>query len=803
MAGSAVPRTVTLDAVGPSIAAALAVDRSPGAGRPTVVVGCPGGTVDGVVAAARTALVEARSDLAIAEFAVLRSDRDSGGAFVRRNDLGVAATSGVVVPEAQWLPDDALSAIVELAATAPPGGPEPAPPLIVIHRHGLDRQAIGELRLRGSTRVIDVGLLDVDALVADGVEHAVAERLIARTGGAPDLVDLIDDDLAFSDEIVARLSVVDDEARRAAELLAFGLEAELLVRVDDAPGWPARVDAALGQLRVEGLLVGPGVPAGVATAVRAACPPGRRSALVETVVEHGPAGAAHDLAALLLDARDRSAFAGPLYVDAATGLATEEPERSLAFATAAVEAGIPPPDVAVPIALARLGVGDPSAAITALDDAAGPEAELARSVAWMALGDLASAADSAARSTSPPLGRWPELGLGNPTGSRAEVLDGSEAEAADRFAALLTEWWRADGMGVDEALDDLQRIATRARADRSSDRWPIAPELAAVLISARAGDLATAGRLAGRADLSTVHARTAVALVAWVEARRGHLDAAEEALGELADLSCSPHDRLVAAGARCAIAVREADGNGLAGAVADARLALDELAPHLHVLDVIADIAGAAARARVSVGDVLGRCERYADRDPDARASADVARARLVAALAGDDLAQIAEASRSVLDHHPGGDERWRRVAAILADPASADPAETVAVARELAETDASYEAARVCGVVALATSEADAARRLLRESRVWRATRRQVATAPGTDRSVVSLSEQEQRVGRMVLDGHTHKQVGAALFISPKTVEHHVAHIRTKLGCANRAEMMVALRDYLDGATA
>ena len=42
-------------------------------------------------------------------------------------------------------------------------------------------------------------------------------------------------------------------------------------------------------------------------------------------------------------------------------------------------------------------------------------------------------------------------------------------------------------------------------------------------------------------------------------------------------------------------------------------------------------------------------------------------------------------------------------------------------------------------------------------------------------------------------------EQRGAELVISAKTVEHHVARVRRKLGATSRAEMMAAIRDYLD----
>jgi DNA-binding CsgD family transcriptional regulator len=52
-----------------------------------------------------------------------------------------------------------------------------------------------------------------------------------------------------------------------------------------------------------------------------------------------------------------------------------------------------------------------------------------------------------------------------------------------------------------------------------------------------------------------------------------------------------------------------------------------------------------------------------------------------------------------------------------------------------------------------------------------------------------------------MVLAGGTYREIGARLFISPKTVEHHVARIRTKVGATTRAEFVAALRTVLGAA--
>jgi DNA-binding CsgD family transcriptional regulator len=56
-------------------------------------------------------------------------------------------------------------------------------------------------------------------------------------------------------------------------------------------------------------------------------------------------------------------------------------------------------------------------------------------------------------------------------------------------------------------------------------------------------------------------------------------------------------------------------------------------------------------------------------------------------------------------------------------------------------------------------------------------------------------LSDREREVAVLVLGGLTYKQVGDRLFISAKTVEHHVARMRQKLGATSRAELLDQLR--------
>jgi DNA-binding CsgD family transcriptional regulator len=60
-------------------------------------------------------------------------------------------------------------------------------------------------------------------------------------------------------------------------------------------------------------------------------------------------------------------------------------------------------------------------------------------------------------------------------------------------------------------------------------------------------------------------------------------------------------------------------------------------------------------------------------------------------------------------------------------------------------------------------------------------------------------LSAREREVARLVLEGRTYAEIGTAIFISPRTAEHHIARIRRRLGVTTRSELLARLRLELD----
>lgn len=103
---------------------------------------------------------------------------------------------------------------------------------------------------------------------------------------------------------------------------------------------------------------------------------------------------------------------------------------------------------------------------------------------------------------------------------------------------------------------------------------------------------------------------------------------------------------------------------------------------------------------------------------------------------------------------------------------------------------DAYGEAARLAdriGAVSQGRLAAQALRRL--GVRAWR----RGPSSPGI--GLMRLSAREQTVARLAADGASNREIAAALFVSPKTVERHLTNILAKVGVRNRTELAGLVR--------
>ncbi|GAA3160753.1 hypothetical protein GCM10010531_10410 [Blastococcus jejuensis] len=96
------------------------------------------------------------------------------------------------------------------------------------------------------------------------------------------------------------------------------------------------------------------------------------------------------------------------------------------------------------------------------------------------------------------------------------------------------------------------------------------------------------------------------------------------------------------------------------------------------------------------------------------------------------------------------------------------------------AEARAALEVFRTLG----ARRDADEAAQLLRELGVR-------IPAPRSPRTPAGLTPRECEVLRLVVDGLSNQQIADRLFLSKRTVEHHVGHVMAKIGVDTRSELI------------
>jgi DNA-binding CsgD family transcriptional regulator len=428
----------------------------------------------------------------------------------------------------------------------------------------------------------------------------------------------------------------------------------------------------------------------------------------------------------------------------------------------------------------------------------------------------------------------------------ATLLAGAEVLMARGMLATIT------GTST-SALSQLARAALLLEPAGETVLLPDTPAALAAVVALQSGELVVADTTLRRAVAAKLGGRLAhsrhMLLHGWVAMTHGTLDVAHRALDWSArrSIPLEPRDEVVAAALAVGLARRENDPTALSSAWQRARCALVRHPIDLYALQALGELAIAAGRLgeREWLTPHLKEAQTLLDQlGNPALWSVPLHWCELHAAIA-------AEASCET-PHLPDRSEAQRHAAALaetassspfasaLADAATSwlyllsgeiDPEAVQAAARRLHRVGLAWEAAQLAGQAAARTRDRRAMTALLNCARALHgngtggpnsfsaseegldgthhdtprahtdAPYSGSATAAGRpveDRSI--LSERELEVSQLILAGLTHKQIGERLFISAKTVEHHMARIRQRLGVGNRDELFARLRAVLAG---
>lgn len=713
----------------------------------------------------------------------------------------------------------------------------------------LDESEVGELAAIVLDSAVDDRLVETVHDQTQGMADLVELLLSAWTAsgviaggrlvGAPP-----PPDPALVAAVRARVDELDPAARTVLEALSAGadLDDHLLGATTDIA--PDRLGAAIDDLHAAGLVLpgtGEAVPL-VAAAVDSMTPVADRrrfhSLLATALAERGAPAmrTGEHLAAAGAQGPDAAAA----YVAAGDATLAEAPELAAGWYERAIAAGTPAPRIAARRAEAAALTGDTVTALRLADEvvAEPSNAERQRALAVVAAllpgrgfwrrsssvyTELAAQARTRTTEGADPDRNgeaWPLLATigaiaaggplarphdGQGPGSAATGVPGLEAEALRLVGEALAT---STAPGDTQPLRAFLEAAELLESAHTTLVLPTTPHAIGATVALALSEPSTADLLLTRARDNGVggaplhhHHRLGLG---WVAVRSGRWTAAQAALDEVADVELAPREVLMAAAIEAGLARRSGDLARLGDAWNRAEGVLLRHPADLFSLEVVGELAIGAAR--------LGLWDRVA---PKARELGDVVRSLgepslwllplrwvgLQVALATDDhdavvrRAAEVEAIKPVHPRLAAFAVAARAWVAILGG--TAEPDQVAAAAKGLTGLGLTWEASRLTGQAAIRSSDPSVTRALLEQARDLKSALPTSDPAEAANAASL-LSEREQMVAQHIVDGLTHKEIGAQLYISPKTVEHHVAKIRQKLGASTRAEMLAALRSHL-----
>ncbi|MEU5852819.1 LuxR C-terminal-related transcriptional regulator [Saccharopolyspora shandongensis] len=761
-----------------------------------------------------------------------RTYHDAGIPVFDANALDRAGEGAVLVDDAHRLDDAVLGELREVAR-------RPGARLVVAYRPGPRPAALAELIGELGAPVLLAALgRDEIAAQAGAVAPEWIGWLQAQTGGVPRYVSRV---LAAAepgaaelpphalDQFQHDLDQLGEAGRECVTAMAIGAtpHPDLLAALLDLD--PAEVGSALLAVRAAGLVGADDVllPIVRAAALRLA-PWEQRLRVTRRLVEIQLArgGSVLPLVSPLLGADIAllpEATLAAAFEKAGDEALRDAPHLARPLFAAAVSAGIPVVSVAARQARAAAVAGDLDEALRLADqvivDDAVPDRELGVQVAASVLahrGLLERSAELCRWSVGKL--RWPgdrafaALGLigSGRLGEADELLSSSDdagpPTSMTGAAAQLAAGVRESVVGsAATALSTLVRSASLSEPVGRGVLVPDSPAAIAALVALHCGELEVAQSTLDRAIGAgaggpLLHHRHRL-LAAWLPLVRGDTVTARVKLQAAAGPAA--RDRLLATAIEAGIASRDNDMGALAAARGQARQAVAEHSVDLFALLPLGELVVAAARLRdldwiaPYLAEARGLLERLGN--PPLWTSM-LTWKRLQAAIVLEDLddaRQLAADLDGMAHHNP--------LAAAMAEAArvwlriltgQVDQDEVEQASRGLHSAGLAWDGARLAGQAAIHTKDRRAMLALLECARALQGKPPRPRAVRGGDTDL--LSEREKEVAELVLAGLTYKQVGKRLFISAKTVEHHISRIKQRLGCANREDLLNRLRELL-----
>jgi DNA-binding CsgD family transcriptional regulator len=438
---------------------------------------------------------------------------------------------------------------------------------------------------------------------------------------------------------------------------------------------------------------------------------------------------------------------------------------------------------------------------------AGPHRSGSAALALIAVGDVGTA-------------RSLLQGAGSTGGHAPTMLAGAEQLMAQGVLNSLHAG--PDGrVALTEALSALTRAASLVEPVGPFVLLPDTPAALAALAALHYGELSVAESVLTRAISADVGGPAARPrhhlLLAWAAMLRGrmaqarrHVSAAREAAGG----SLEPRDDLYLQGLEVGLARRCSDLPAMVSAWVRAREAVLRHPVELYSLLPLGELLVAAARLKDSerLAPHLTAAEDLLHRlgEPHLWATP-LHWSGAQAAIMGDDPEALRPHAAALV-----AAARTSPYAAVLARcgrswvsvlGGEVDAGSVIAVAEQLADVGLAWDGSRLAGQAAARTAEPRDRTALLGCARTLAETHGVEVLSPGSaaeERSASAspapspLSERELEVARLVVAGQTYREIGGRLFISAKTVEHHVSRMRQRLGASTRSDLMARLRAEL-----